>query len=443
MRSDGSGLIRLTDDRAEYGHPQWSPSGDRIAAQSRPHRNTHWGVYILDADGARLQRIGGPVTHDRPSWSPDGSRLATGVHGDESGDAHRNIYVSTVDGTESHRITDDLADYARAAWSPEGRDIALVRRAPGRLKWELALIAADGSDLRIIADASARGVQMSAPAWSPDGGRLAYLAYSGGSQDPCELRILDLGTLESTVVGVTSPGGPDFVSHLTWSPEEDYLVIADRRLGDTRNRLYRVSLATGETVALTSPIALARTPDVGPLARHRDASSAWRDRDQVTGPLRHPITGHIYYSVVGAARVDWVQARSQAALRVHDGQRGYLAVITSEEESTFLKSQFPGTHHGFWLGGHGVATHSDAREYSWSWENGEAWDYTAWSSAGPPGPSDDHWQAGVLTWSYDPARPAMARSKPAYGWTGRGISSAEFGYVVEFDPVAVATATSR
>ena len=115
MRSDGSGLIRLTDDRAEYGHPQWSPSGDRIAVQSRPHRNTHWGVYILDADGARLQRIGGPVTHDRPSWSPDGSRLATGVHGDESSDAHRNIYVSTVDGTKSHRITDDLADYARAA----------------------------------------------------------------------------------------------------------------------------------------------------------------------------------------------------------------------------------------------------------------------------------------------------------------------------------------
>ncbi|MEO2002644.1 MAG: M56 family metallopeptidase [Candidatus Poribacteria bacterium] len=202
VRSDGSGLIRLTDDRAEYGHPQWSPSGNQIAVQSRPHRNTHRGVYILDADGARLQRIGAWVTHDRPSWSPDGSRLATGVHGDESSDVHRNIYVSTVDATESHRITDDLADYTPAAWSPEGRDIALVRRAPGRMKWELALIATDRSDLRIIADASARGVQISAQAWSPDGGRLAYLAYSGGSQEPCELRILDLGTLESTMVGV-------------------------------------------------------------------------------------------------------------------------------------------------------------------------------------------------------------------------------------------------
>ena len=140
-----------------------------------------------------------------------------------------------------------------------------------------------------------------------------------------------------------------------------------------------------------------------------------------------------------------MHARSQAALRVHDGQRGYLAVATSEEERKSPKSQFPGTHHSFWLGGHGVVPHGDTREYSCSWENGDEWDYTARPAARCPsarlvGPPLAGRRANV---EVQPGQPRLACGRVAYGWSGRGISSDEFGYIVEFDPVAVATATSR
>ncbi len=442
VRADGSGLMRLTDDQAEYSQPRWAPDASRIAAHARTADGQGYGVYVLGADGSKPTRVSVtrqdmyvPEQSDYAAdWSPDGKRLVCQTASRAVGaDAiHNNVYILAVDGSAQRRLTDDAADYARPAWSPAGKDIALLRRERGGLRWDLALIATDGSNMRILSDVSSLGVHRSSPAWSKDGRKLAYLAFTGGPADPCELRVLDVETLESSVVGLTGIGFEDNVGHLAWSPDDDYLVIADRRRGDTRRRLYRVSLADGAVLALTPLNGHAKQPDVGPPARARPAGRVPPITPGVFGPVTDPETLHVYYAVVRNSRVTWDEANAEALRLRHEGKAGSLAAVSSAAESSFLLTSFPYTHHGFWLGGLGLAERAEAAGLGWSWVNGEPWRYTPWFRGEEPTPSEMAPRVGTLTWSYDPARPARAGSLTAHEWTGRGASSDEFGYIVEF-----------
>ena len=49
---DGTGLRRLTSNRARDSGPAWSPDGRRIAFSST--RDGNWEVYTMDADGANV-----------------------------------------------------------------------------------------------------------------------------------------------------------------------------------------------------------------------------------------------------------------------------------------------------------------------------------------------------------------------------------------------------
>ncbi len=81
IRSDGSGLRKLTDDGFTDTWPRWSPDGNRIAfassragATSRPR--LPFQIWTINADGDGLRQLtdleggGGP-----PLWSPDARRL--------------------------------------------------------------------------------------------------------------------------------------------------------------------------------------------------------------------------------------------------------------------------------------------------------------------------------------------------------------------------------
>jgi hypothetical protein len=83
---DGTGLRRLTQDRANDGLPTWSPDGRYIAFVS--DRDGPWAIWIMRPDGAdprRLFELGGPLdgrvqdaaphenqgwVEERISWSP-------------------------------------------------------------------------------------------------------------------------------------------------------------------------------------------------------------------------------------------------------------------------------------------------------------------------------------------------------------------------------------
>ena len=79
MPLDGSAApTSLTADRTgRDADPAWSPDGKRIAFR-RSTVNSGFDVYLMNADGSKVERlVGGPATDEKPAWSPDGSRLLT------------------------------------------------------------------------------------------------------------------------------------------------------------------------------------------------------------------------------------------------------------------------------------------------------------------------------------------------------------------------------
>jgi Tol biopolymer transport system component len=133
VRSDGSGLRHLSREGDGVFAPTWSPTGDRIAFLGSDD-----ALYLVDAHGRHRRRLAGRFgTH--LSWSPDGTKLAFEIRG-ISPDLNADIGTVDIESGERHTLTHDPGDEFAPAWSPDGRKIAYVANT------EIWLMDADGGD---------------------------------------------------------------------------------------------------------------------------------------------------------------------------------------------------------------------------------------------------------------------------------------------------------
>ena len=163
IAAPGADTIMLTSSKGFDRSPSYSPDGSRIVFVRKLN------LWVMDADGSDQRRLtGGRATEQSPRWSPDGSTIVY----DRGGD----LWTVDADAPQPHRIARTRADEYSPTWSPDGSTIAFVLDGLGRLKFDLALMAPDGSDRRrITAD---RRVQF-APDWAPDGSSIVYNNYDG------------------------------------------------------------------------------------------------------------------------------------------------------------------------------------------------------------------------------------------------------------------------
>lgn len=186
-----AGLIAGSSEA--QGKPLLPPAGTIAFASDRD-----WGrvpstqIDAVNADGTGFATLTNfPWWALTPSWSPDGSRIAfTGIrpeaafkdgnaaldHAHRIGHAHA-IYTMDANGTHVTQITSDEGGPGLPAWSPDGGTIAFLRWAPGCpvfptcLTRHIALMNPDGSNVREITTGPDFDWR---PTWSPDGMKLAF-----------------------------------------------------------------------------------------------------------------------------------------------------------------------------------------------------------------------------------------------------------------------------
>ena len=273
---------RLTDHRRDGSHlntaPAVSPQGDRIAYFS--DRRQYTDVYVMSAiDGRVLRRVirgersvkfeAIPSFRSSLSWAPDGRRLALTA---KSGGRDAVYVVSVEDGRVLRRLRLDCDALAYPAWSPAGDTLVVVGVRDGRSDLWLVDIASgaarrltddtwdekepcwtpDGRtvtfssdrlapvvlqperrpggfgaygifDLDVASGAVTQRLDTAgddhAPAWSPDGLKLAFISDRGGASD---IMLYDTGT--RSYIQLTGVLGG--VASLSWSRENDRLVFS-------------------------------------------------------------------------------------------------------------------------------------------------------------------------------------------------------------------------
>jgi len=164
IRPDGTGLRQIF--RGNASNVDWSPDGRSIAFQGND------GIYVIGRDGGRVRRILRGKRFSHPAWSPSGRELA--VVADEP-DLSEAVYVMRSGEGRVHRLlppyvpkTDPRWSFLSAsetnpAWSPDGREVA-VQVGDGHI----VAVSVAGGRPRSIGEGGYE------PAWSPDGRLIAF-----------------------------------------------------------------------------------------------------------------------------------------------------------------------------------------------------------------------------------------------------------------------------
>ena len=127
MRSDGSGLARLTNDKELDELAEWSPNRKQIAWTRGGEESPTGEIWVMNADGTgRRQVTSNTFSDNAVAWSPDGRQLAYRSTRDDNSGPNPDIYVINVDGTNERRLTTDTA----IDFLPDGRRMARGSPSP-------------------------------------------------------------------------------------------------------------------------------------------------------------------------------------------------------------------------------------------------------------------------------------------------------------------------
>jgi Tol biopolymer transport system component len=233
MRADGKQRKRLA---AEYLYASLSPSGRMVA--DFPGAGNDLVLRTVAGKGIRTFHLGpgpGDLLGGAPVWSPDESSLVFEIERETATNTFDLIFLADRR-TGLHLLSRvrQPADFA-PAWSPDGRRIAFVRcpNSDGDSPCKLTVMRRDGSGRTVIAPSVH---DLAAPVWSPDGRSLAFEQQFGPAENTPEdlfkvrhgIYLLRLGGSGLRRVAATRMAVVGF-SRPAWSPDGHRLAFSDAR----------------------------------------------------------------------------------------------------------------------------------------------------------------------------------------------------------------------
>ncbi len=185
-------------------------------------------------------------------------------------------------------LTTDIGDEDAPDFSPDGRWVVYAARDPGNEDWDIRLRDLENGETRVLV---AQPEREYGPAFSPDGGSIAFLRYHG---EQCQVVIKPLNGPERTVGQCRTP----MMGYVDWSPEGAEIAFSDSKGQDAKLVLKAVDVETGDVRRLVSAesttghqFAPAYSPDGTQLAFLQgsfDQSAVWLASTE-TGQAR-PLT---------------------------------------------------------------------------------------------------------------------------------------------------------
>lgn len=208
IRTDGTGLKRLTDDPGWEQHPSWSPDGKRIVYDAGSSETLGNDIWVVRANGSGKTKL---TSGYHPHWSPDGRHIVFVRY--MGGSRGEDVFVMNADGGGVRRVIDLSPDDTDPSWAPDGRIVSTLGRDV------FAMDLDGGNRVRLT-----KGKNVMDSAASPDGKRLAYHDLDA---DRVEVAPLSrAGTPVSLLDPVSDYIKGDLEAAPAWAPDGKALAVA-------------------------------------------------------------------------------------------------------------------------------------------------------------------------------------------------------------------------
>ena len=184
-----------------------------------------------------------------PAFSPDGKELAFAWQGEDSKDSNiYNIYVQLLGAGTPLRLTSASVQDEHPTWSPDGKFIAFQRDSKPAGYY---IVPALGGPERKLADADIPDLSGGGLSWSPDGQYLAVADRAPGSQsgEAVTISYISIESGERRKSNIELPG--PFVQAPIFSPDGKYLAFISGA-GFLSTDVYVAPVTGGKPRMLTS-----------------------------------------------------------------------------------------------------------------------------------------------------------------------------------------------
>ena len=203
--------------------PEWSPDGDAIYYVSfEQQRPIIYEFNLLRGEPRVVAAFSG--NNSAPAVSPDGRWLAAAL----SGEGTTNIFLISSDGTRRRRLRQSSAINTEPDFSPDRIHIAFVSDELGTPHIYSRNLE-DGSETRLTYNS-----YNVSPAYSPDGGAIAYVRRDDKGFNIHAMDALDPQGRSIPLTAIRRADSPSF------SPDGSMVLFKDE---DYRNRLFTVSVS--------------------------------------------------------------------------------------------------------------------------------------------------------------------------------------------------------